>query len=226
MNLSHSLILISLFNVFNISAQEIKIIRDFRFNGEVNIEKKICRNLKAGFETTIKLEKNASHTEEIDLDAYLDYKLFSCVTFGVGYRLAFNRDKDDIFNRKHRYSAECTLSEGIKRFEFSYRLRYQNIDDDFFQPDEQKPSKNILRNRAGVNYNIRKFPADPYASLEFYSLLGSNEDIFSKLKITIGTRCDLGKFGDLKIFYRIDRELSIFYPYTYFNIGAGYYFKF
>lgn len=212
--------------LFNIRAQEVKVVSDFRLHGEVCVEKELGQYFKTGIESAIKLERDASVLEEISLDAFIDYKPARFINLGIGYRLAFNRNKNDIFKRKHRYSAQCILRKEVLRTEITYRVRYQNIDDDFFQPVEEDPPENILRNRLGVSYNIRKFPLDPYSGFEIYSVFGPNQDLFTKFKITTGLKYDLAGFGDIKIFYRIDREISSFHPFTYHNLGAGYCFKF
>ena len=219
-------LLVLLFPLNYSVAKEMKVIRDLRFNGEIGVEKTFFRNWEIGVESILKLEKNVSRIDEIDCDISVDYSPFKFLSFGLGYRLAFNQKRDSTYEKKHRYFAQAEFDQKIKRFKIDYRFRYQNINDDFFQYEQDQPSKNILRNRLQLSYNIRKSPVEPFTYAELYGLLMLNEDFASKIKLALGIRYNLKKYGEVKIYYRIDRELSSLYPYTFYTIGLGYSYDF
>ena len=207
-------------------AQEMKVIRDLRFKGEIGVEKTFFKNWKIGVETTLKLEKNASRIDEIDFDISTDYSPINFLSFGLGYRLAYNQKSDSTYEKKYRYYAQAEFDQNIKRFKLEYRFRYQNIDDDFFQYEKDYPSKSILRNRLQLAYNIPKLPVEPFTYAELYGLLKKNEDFASKIKLALGIRYNLKKYGKVKAYYRIDIELNSLYPYTFYTIGLNYTFDF
>jgi len=207
-------------------AQEMKVISDFRIIGELGLEKSLFGNWVVGVETTLKLEKNASRVDELDLDLKLGYSPFKFLSLGAGYRLAFNQKRDSTFEKKYRYFAELEFDQDLKRFKLDYRIRYQNIDDDFFQYEQNQPAKNLLRNRLQCAYNIRKSPIEPFIYIELYGLLKRNEDFATKIKFALGIRYNLKKFGKIKAYYRIDREINSVFPYTFYNIGIGYSYEF
>lgn len=206
--------------------QETKVISDLRFIGELGLEKSLFHNWKVGAEAALKLEKNISRIDEMDLDLNIGYSPLKFLDLTVGYRLANNHKNNNTYEKKYRYFGEIKLDQDIRRFNFEYRLRYQNIDDDFFQQELNQPSKNILRNRIQFSYNIRKLPFEPFTSLELCGLLDSHENFMSKIKFILGAKYNLKQFGKLKIYYRIDRELNASYPYMYYNLGISYSYNF
>jgi hypothetical protein len=208
------------------SAQEYKVVSDFRLNTEIEIEKSIAERWKLSFETKMKREKDASILDEIDFDLYANFKLFKFLNLGTGYRIALNQKSDKSFALKHRILADINLDERFKRFKIEYRLRYQNIDDDFFLYDEGKAPANILRNRVLCRYDIRKSKLTPYFFSELYGRLESYYPFALKLKTGAGIRYNLKQFGLIKLYYRIDREIGTHVPYTYYTLGVGYSYDF
>ncbi len=221
----YTILLFLFLSVFSV-AQEMKVISDLRFIGELGIQKSIFNNWRVGAATTLKLEKNISRTDELDFDLNAEYSPYKFIAMGVGYRIAFNQKRDNTFEKKYRFFGELELKQGIKRFKLAYRVRYQNIDDDFFQYEQYQPSKNILRNRIRVSYNIRKSPVEPFVYAELYGLLKINEDFATKIKYALGVKYNLKKYGKIKAYYRIDKELNSFYPCTFYSIGMGYSYDF
>lgn len=222
----HYTLILLLLTYRNTDAQEMKVIGDFRLITELGIEKSLFKNWEIGAETTLKLEKNASRIDELDFDMDIGYSPLRFLSLGVGYRLAFNQKKNGTYEKKYRYYAELELDQGIKRFKLAYRIRYQNIDDDFFQYEEFQPSTNILRNRLQLKYNVPKIPLEPFTFVELYGLLQKYEEFPLKIKYVIGAKYNLKKYGRIKAYYRIDKELNSFYPYTIYNIGIGYSYDF
>ena len=207
-------------------AQEMKVIGDLRLISEIGIEKSLFKNWKIGAESTLKLEKNISRIDELDFDLDLGYSPLKFLSLGVGYRLAFNQKRNGTWEKKYRYSGELGLDYRIRRFKLDYRIRYQNVDDDFFQYEQYQPSRNILRNRARLKYNIPKIPMESYTYVELYGLLNKDSEFATKIKFALGARYNFKKLGKIKVFYRIDRELNSLYPFTLYNIGIGYTYDF
>lgn len=222
-----ALYLIALF-IFSdsILGQDLKVIRDFRFDGSAGVSKEFFNALEIGFESIIKLEKDASVIDEIDFDFDIKYKPVNFLTLGVGYRFAENRKKNGKLETNQRLSVEAEFGIKADRFKFEYRIRYQNIDDDFILYDAISPPEHILRNKIEIKYNINNCKLSPFIYYEIYGKLYSEEKFVFRHKYAVGGRYSLGKFGKIKVFYRIIQELNNTNPYTFFNLGLGYMFDF
>lgn len=218
----HILLFISII----LSGQETKVIRDFRFDGSLGVNKELFDVLEIGFETIIKLEKDASLVDEVDFDLDLKYSPFSFFTFGLGYRLAANQKKSGDYVWDQRLSSDIEFGVKLRRFKFEYRIRYQNIDDDFFVYDQATPPQHILRNKLEVKYDIRNCKLSPFIYSELYGDLNNKDEFAFRIKYAVGGRYSFGKYGKVKVFYRVIRQLNNMYPYTYYNLGIGYAYDF
>jgi hypothetical protein len=210
----------------DISAQDTKVVSDFRFDGSVGIEKEFFNRLEIGFESIIKLEKNASIIDEIDFDLDVKYKLFDFLILGIGYRFAENKRKSGQFEVNQRLSTQAEFKLKVDRFALEYRIRYQNVDDDFILYDEVSPPEQILRNKLEVSYNINNCKLSPFLYSELFGNLKSTDNFAFKIKYALGGKYSLGKYGKVKAFYRIIRELNNRNPYTYYNLSIGYVYDF
>ena len=218
-----SILIVSANSLFS---QDMKVIRDFRFIGKLGITKELFNSWEIGIESALKLEKDASRIDEIDFDLDVHYQPHSILVLGVGYRYAFNQKKDSTYEQKQRLFGEAELNFKWERFKFEYRLRYQNVDDDFFQYVETAPAEHILRNRIQLNYNIPKSKLTPYFYSELYGNLEKGTQFAIKMKFALGFKYSLGKYGKVRLYYRIDRQLNDQYPFTYHSLGIGYRYKF
>jgi hypothetical protein len=203
-------------------SQEMKVVRDFRAIGEVEVIKSVYKKWEISLGTKLLLEHNASRFGEFDLDAGISYKLLKFVSLGIGYRWSENRNKFNDFIIKNRLRGDIDLIAKIKRLKADYRISYQNIDDDYFQNNETATSKNILRNRLQLKYNIRKSQIFPFFYVEHYGQLGEKGKYGIKLKSAIGTGYSINKKHEIKTYFRVDRELNKKNPYLYYSVGVGY----
>lgn len=210
----------------DVNAQDTKVIRDFRMYTELAVEKKLFKNWEIGFETTLKLEKDASAIDEIDLDLQVQYSPLKFLSLATGYRYAFNHTSGRNYNSKYRLMGELNFDYDYRRFEFEYRIRYQNVDDDFFLYETTSLPDHILRNRLRIKYDIPKSKIEPYIFSEHYGQLGSVDPYGLKFKTGVGVRYSLKKYGQLKLYYRIDNELNHPYPYIHYILGVGYSYDF
>jgi hypothetical protein len=210
-----------------LGSQDIKVIRDFRTITEAGIGKEFFNTWKIEAAGCLKLEKNSTRVDEVNLDLKMFYAPLKFVTVGGGYRLTANQNKQDIYERKHRYSLEIELGKKIDCFIVDFRIRYQNMDDEFFRNEiNSVAEKNILRNRLQIKYNIRKNRLTPYVYTELYGQLATDGPFAVSIRSVIGGQYSSGKQGNLKTYLRIDRELNRENPFTYYNLGIGYVYLF
>jgi len=219
-------ILTLIFSANSLLSQDTKVIRDFRFIGKLGITKELFNSWEIGVGSAIKLEKDVSRIDEIDFDIDVHYQPHSIVVLGVGYRYAFNQKKDSTYEQQQRLYGEAELNFKLERFKLEYRIRYQNIDDDFFQYVETAPAEKILRNRIQIKYNIPKSKLTPYFYAELYGNLEKGTEFAMKMKYALGASYSFGKYGKVKLYYRIDRQLNDQYPFLYHSLGIGYKYKF
>jgi hypothetical protein len=207
-------------------AQVVKVVSDFRVQTELGIEKKFLKNWNAGFENTYRWIEDASRLDEIDFDFSLGYKAFRFMNLSAGYRFRIDMKKQEGYNKKHRYNFDVSFRHRFGRFTPTYRIRYQNMDDDYIPFEDINQEKHILRNRLLMNYDIRKSKLTPFIYLEVYGQIEENYPFGMRLKTSFGCKYRFEKAGAVKAAYRIDRELNADNPYTYYNLELGYVYEF
>lgn len=227
MKFSKSSLVLLLLTFSGISdAQELKVIRDFRLFAELRAEKTLFNNWKIALGPTLKLEKDASRIDEFDLDLDVIYELNKIIGIGTGYRFTWHHKSDGTYIPKHRLYCELLFNQKISRFKLDYRVRFQNVDDDYFQAEQFMETRNILRNRLQLKYDFPGIKLSPYIGTELYGIFSQDKEFAFKMKYTLGVKYYFEKWGQIKILYRIDRELNDPDPYTYFHIGIGYSYDF
>ena len=84
----------------------------------------------------------------------------------------------------------------------------------------------ILPQMTQISHITTNNKIKPFISAEIYGLLNNPFSFFTKTKYVLGLRYPIGKYGRIKSFYRIDRELNNNNPYTYYNLGIEYRYDF
>jgi hypothetical protein len=219
-------ILLTCILIKSTDAQEIKVVRDFRIQTELGIEKKFFNRWAIQLENSDKWIVNASRLDELNFDLGLKYKPYKILTVGGGYRFTIDRKKDTGYNIFHRYMLDLSMSRKFGRFIPDYRIRYQNMDDELVPFDDASQEMHILRNRLQVSYNIRNSKFDPFIYSELYGVLSKYHPFPLKVKTALGCKYRFNKFGVIKVSYRIDRELNNNYPFTYSYLELGYAYSF
>lgn len=174
-------------------------------------------------EQAFRFDDNSAHLNSIFTELGVGYKLNKHWSFGTGYRLI--RDEfGDGATREQRFQVDAKYRHGINRFKLNYRLRYQSSDIRGISSADGDVSTQKIRLRTGLAYNIRKWPLDPYFSVEGF-FARENQAIqyidevveqgelvsgFEKLRFTLGTSYKLKKFGEIGGFYRIEQGFSDF----------------
>ncbi len=105
-----------------------------------------------------------------------------------------------------RNDLQLDLTTERGRFRFGYRFTGQHE----YIAITRFP--NILRNRAAVEYNIRKSPFTPYIAAESFSVVSYQGNMLIGMRYTLGTQWSLGKDRSLDLGIRHDREINLYDP--------------
>lgn len=212
--------------IFSTFAQETVVTSDLEQWTSLSISKKINKHWKLSLDQEFRLNHNASEFNIYFTDLGVDYKVNKYFSLGANYRFYQNKNNDNVFVTQHRWSTDLKYKQDIGRFEFGYRLRFQNKDEDFYTSDTGNNLYN-LRNKFSAEYNIRNCKIDPFFSTELYRTINSTTDTeLSKLRWTLGLEYSIKKFGDIELYYRMDNELNLSYDKTTHIIGVGYKYSF
>ncbi|HAH23439.1 MAG TPA: hypothetical protein DCL77_06745 [Prolixibacteraceae bacterium] len=170
---------------------------------ELGFSKKVIKNLKVEFNPELRLRGDFQLDTYI-LEAGVAYKVHKYLSVGAYYRYedAYDYKKSTGAYKNHvalnRIALDAKSGFELKRFDFSFRLRYTN-GADFDQSTDDKTS--FFRYRAKVDYNINGSKLVPFASVEVFHDLIVNQ--LDKTRYTAGLAYPFNKHHEVSVYYRL-----------------------
>ncbi len=201
-------------------------VRDMETWSSIGFELDLNKKWSFSLEEQLRMKSNSTEVDSYFTEFGLFYKGFK--NFEVGGNLRYqsindNKGKIQGYETHFRYNLDLAYSYKVERFKLTYRVRYQNRNEVGVDELAGDYAISKWRLKASVNYNIRKWKFDPTFSAEiFRRSQETTTSEFNRLRMTLGTKYDLKKFGDIKGFYRIERELNATYPKTTYIWGLAY----
>jgi hypothetical protein len=188
------LLAILVFSQLDLSGQQ----QDFELWNSINLRKDIIKDLRVEVEGGYRLDENITRTKAVLGEIGLAYKLKSWVRFKLNYRIATRIDFIE-----HRLKGDITFRTDIKRFRFSLRNRLQR------EWVLNKDPKDFLREKVKLEYNIRKFPVDPFISGEAWYRFSNIANQFEQLRADIGFNWNIASKSELDVLYRIMNDINV-----------------
>lgn len=205
------------------------LVSDFEGWAKAGVNIKLNKNWSFGLEEQLRLKSNASEVDAFFTELNAKYKMKSGLYFGAGFRFIRENDNEGKiqgYETQLRYNFDAGYKHSIDRLKLGYRLRFQSKNEIGSTADVNETPTNVLRTKVGGDYNIKGWKFDPKLSFELFNRFGE-DDVkgLSKFRTTIGTSYDLKKYGDIGLFYRLERELNptyVDYPKTTYIVGLSY----
>lgn len=184
----------------------------------VEIKKKFKYGIALSLSEEYKLRENVSNTDKLETTVDLSWKPLSFLKGGISYcRIDYNHAPNnsnltEYWELRHRYIAYLTGSYDLGRFSLSLREKFQQTNRVGVVADQNKSNPtNVLRSKLEVDYNIRKSPLTPYASVEIFYAFNEPDGIQnpSSTKMVTEIRNSIG------LEYAINKKLAIDAGYLY-----------
>jgi hypothetical protein len=189
-------IFLLLFCSLSVFAQE----NDFQTWYSVSLNKKIIKKTNLAVKTGLRLRENSSLYAKQFTDVKLKRKYNKRISYAVGYRYINRWDIALNISNQNRFYADVYYKNKLsKRFSYAMRNRWQNQGNLFGY-------KMTLRQKFGLDYNIKKTKLTPSISTEYFLTL---EDGINKLRSTIALGYPLAKKLDFELAYRIQQDFYV-----------------
>jgi hypothetical protein len=203
MRIVRNSIFLLLFCSLSALAQE----NDFQTWYSVSLNKKIIKKTNLSLKTGLRLRENSSLYAKQFTDVKIKRKYSKQISYSVGYRYINKWDIAFNISDQNRFYADVNYKNKFsKRFSYSVRNRWQTQGDLYGY-------KMTLRQKFGLDYNIKKTKLTPSISTEYFLTL---EDGINKLRSTIALGYPLAKKLDFELTYRIQHEFYVNNPETLF----------
>lgn len=210
----------------SLKSQDYKVVEDFELWLGAKYQHKITnKKLIASLEGEGRLRKDASELKSLYLEPAIEYKIANWLDLGLAFRYTKHTTWKGKSEDLYRVHASTNFKYTIERFRVSYRLQYQNSDDDLFRRDTASYANNVVRNRVLLRYKIKKSRFVPYLSGELFTTISNSQLHSYNARITLGTNIKTTKKLNTKVFYRMDRELNSDNAYKIYIVGIRFVIK-
>ena len=206
-------------------------VRDLETWTSAQVGLKLNKKWSLGLEGQLRLDKNSQELKSIFSELGAAYKFSKHFSITGGFRYSIKNDNvGQVQGLEHfmRYQLDAEYKHDLKRFDLSYRFRYTNANEfGITQADGDIPEQ-FFRLKTGVDYNIRNWKLDPELAGEIFTkyVKDGQSNGFDSFRITAGTSYDLKSFGKIGLYYRMDREITSYYPKTTNIVMLKYAYKF
>lgn len=222
-HLKHYIIVISiLFLGINSSfSQEGQTIetQDFETWNSAQVNLQLKKKLTFGVQGQFRLDNNSSELKKLFTEFTTKYKFNKHFSMGTGLRFTGNNDNEgDVqgYESYFRFDLDATFKHKIKRFDFKYRLKYLTSNEIGVSSLDGDIPVQYFRLKSSIGYNIKNWKLDPEISGEIFSKYVKNglTNGFDHYRLTVGTSYKTKGYGSIGLYYRLQKEVSDFYPKT------------
>jgi hypothetical protein len=194
-------------------------VRDLETWTSAKLKFKADKKWTLGLEGQMRLDKNSLELKSIFGEFTTQYKINKNFRLIGGMRYTNSNDNSGNvqgFDHYIRYNADAVFKHDIERFDFQYRLRYTNKNEIGLSSEEGDVAVQYLRLKAEVAYNIRKWKLDPEIAGEIFrkQVKNGQSNGFNNVRFTTGTSYKIKGYGNIGLYYRMERELTSYYPKT------------
>jgi hypothetical protein len=191
---------------------------------EIGLEKQITKNFRLEFEEEIRIFKNFGELDRIATGLGGAYTFNKYLRAGAGYTWLYkNRVNRELWEHRHRFHLYLRGRYKIDRFTFTLRERLQSTFVDESIPGFGYNPRIYLRSRLQAAYNIKGSDFTPFTSAEmYYQLNNPKGNQIDNMRYTLGSGWAISKNFDIDAFLRLDQELNVKNPVSYWILGLSF----
>ncbi|MBN2743622.1 DUF2490 domain-containing protein [Breznakibacter xylanolyticus] len=175
---------------------------DFGIWAGIDGEKKLTKRLNAEMNLQARTYDNASSLALWLAETGLNWEANKYIDFSLMYRYIADHSDDDGVESKHRVYGDVKGQIEISRLKLSSRIRYQHQ----YNQTKQNGTKEKLRNKWELKYNIKECPLTPFASAEWFAPLGDARFDIEAWRYMAGVTWKINKKQALEAAWLGERE--------------------
>lgn len=209
-----------------VAAQETKVVGDLQLWTGVKVAKTFAKDWTISLEEEVRLKNNISQVNNYFTEAGLRYRINKNFSLGAAYRFTRDQKKDSSYVNQSRYHFDLRYKGKIDFLTIYYRVRYQKESGELEIFDSAVPYARYFRNRLGIRMNNLKY-IEPYATAEIFQVFTPYfSPEFYYYRIVAGVGIEPGNFGEFKLAWGFNRELSSSNPAMIYMFRVNYTYAF
>ncbi|MBI5008810.1 MAG: DUF2490 domain-containing protein, partial [Bacteroidia bacterium] len=143
----------------------------------IDVDHKIVKKLDLKLSSQIRTFNNASQVDQAIVEGGLGYKFNNYLSAATSYRYTQKLEDDSRYHTRHKWFAEMKGSLPLDDFTFSTRLMLQIMQRTYFEEEEDEIPKYVARIKLKAEYDIPKFPLNPFLSFESFMPLFKDSEV-------------------------------------------------
>ncbi len=172
----------------------------------MDADRRIVKKLDLKLSSQIRTFNNASKINQALIEGGVGYKFNKYFSAAASYRYTLKLEDDTRYHSRHKWFAEMKGSVPINDFTISARFMLQIMKRTYIEDKDDEISKYVGRIRLKAEYDIPKFPLNPFLSLEsFTPLFEESEVLIDKERFATGFDYKINKKNGLEISYILER---------------------
>ncbi|MBK7197104.1 MAG: DUF2490 domain-containing protein [Myxococcales bacterium] len=169
------------------------------------------------FDQHLRFDDGMSRIGSIMPEPGISVRVKRWLRLGASYRLQYERNRDGVFETRHRLNGYGRARADLGKLRLEYRLQLQEQ----VRPDDNELYRHGLRNRATLSYR-GKPPWTPSGELELHHDLDNGDAIhLDKIWLTVGVQRELGRY-DVELYYRAELPQARTTDPTLHILGLGF----
>lgn len=201
--------------------------KDFEIWTGAAVKSNFLKILEISVEEQLRFNNNATQISKYFTDIGLSYDITKSIEISGFYRYIRFRQLDGNYNSRHRFYTDLSFKKDIRRFQLTFRSRYQARYVDIVYRDLGYLQKNYSRNKVSIQYFHRKYPINFVISNEWYYQINRYEGSkFDKYRIGFGVDYVINPNKNIKVSYTIQREINVANPLYSYILELGYAYRF
>lgn len=173
-------------------------------------EKKISAKFRACAKVSVRTENYSNSWDKFLVEPSVEYRISKSFKVFANYRYSHVVNNDDHFwFPNHRFIGGFRYDYEWKRLEFRFQNKYQyGVNKDFARYDALE-TKNHLRDRFQILYNIKNCKVNPYVFAEVYTVLDTEHNLqyrFDTYRYQLGASYKLSEDLSVKAFLMYEHE--------------------
>jgi hypothetical protein len=199
---------------------------DFQLWSGINLDISITKKISFKIEEEIRLKNNVTEVDMYFTDAGISYDFWKNFTLAGNYRYTRKNEPEGIYSNMHKYYIDLEYDNNIGRFEYSFRTRYQSRYKNIKSSELGFRPEKHSRNKISLAYDIYRSPLKPEIWCEiYYQLNNPYGNGLDKIRVAPGLNYSINRANRIKIYYMIEKELSVKNPATNYILGIGYSYR-
>jgi hypothetical protein len=199
---------------------------DFQLWSGVSLDISITKKISFEIEEEVRLKDNAAEIDMYFTDAGISYNFWNNFKLAGNYRYIRKYEPEGVYSNMHKYYIDLEYENNIRRWEYSIRTRYQSRYRNIRSSELGFKPENHSRNKVCLAYDIYRSPLKPELCCEiYYQLNNPDGNKIDKIRLSPGLNYSINRANRIKIFYMIEKELSVKNPATNYILGIGYTYR-